>query len=1015
MFIVCNGNAQTSTVLMQRCLGDSSNTSLYCATKTIDGGYIAGGWVTGNTGDVSGYKGGPKDGWIVKLNLLGGVEWQRCFGGSWIDMVNDIVQTSDGGYIAVGSTASYDGDITSTHSAAGKLADDAFVVKLSSTGQVMWSKCYGGNSVDEFKKIISTSDGGFLCVGSTRSGDGDVVGFHAAITTGAKDVWVVKIDAAGTMQWNKAYGAGSMDQAVDVVATTDGNYIIGAEGVGYGQGDISTWYGGGDAWLIKISPTGDIIWEKTYGGSQDEHAATIIPATDGGFMIAFLTYSNDGMCSQNNSGGAGITDIALFKIAEDGSAVWTKCFGGGAYEWFGNLGYPDDRRGGLLATADGGYILCGSTSSADGQVTGLHGEIMLGMIGDNYDQVYWGPNDAWVVKVSQSGILQWQKCFGGSYEDYGQGIVQGSDATQFLVLGYVNSNDGDVSGNKIIEQGNGTDGWIAKIKAGNTITGLVFKDNNLNGVQDAGEPLVSNAMVKSSNPTSSFTSLTNNGRFINLTDTGQFATTVTTYLPYFTVVPSSITTPFHSTYYNSDTINFALQPISGNTDLVVNAFSPSFMRLGRDVQYKVIVRNVGTVNIPSGILKFVKDHRLIYKSATPNVSSVTADTITWNYNTLNAGDTMVLLVTMTLPTPPLANLNDTLRNVISVSPVNNDVTPGNDTIVTKDVIIGSFDPNDKAEIHGGIVSSEFASSGEYLQYTIRFQNTGNDTAFNVIVKDTLDSKLDWSTMQMVNSSHPVIFSIVNDNQLTWTFANINLVDSNTNEPLSHGYVVYQVQPKTNVIANDVIHNDASIYFDYNFPVLTNDATTFVQSNIVALPTRLLQFLGNRQNTTVNLFWEIADPGSVHHFEVERSTNGNSFSFAGRSVSSQSGYSFTDNISALPSNTIYYRLKVVEQDGKYYYSKILLFRSNPDKEQFSVYPNPTSNDAFVSLQSEEDCIVLIKVIDVSGKIMTVRKERVNKGQTIIELTELNRFIQGQYLIQLQKGEWKQSQWLLKLNR
>jgi uncharacterized repeat protein (TIGR01451 family) len=1007
--------AQSSTVLMQRCLGDSSNTSLLCLTKTIDGGYISGGWVTANGGDVSGYKGGLRDGWIVKLNQSGGIDWQRCFGGSSRDIVYDIIQSGDGGYIVTGSTSSYDGDISSTHSAPGKVAEDAFIAKLSSAGQTEWVKCYGGNYIDEFKKIIVTADGGFLCAGSTQSGDGDVTGYHAAVYPAqAKDVWVVKTDASGILQWNRAYGAGYTDQATDIVPTADGNYIIGAAGLGYGAGDLGTGYGGADVWLIKITANGNIIWQKLYGGSQDEHGPTIIPATDGGFVMAFLTYSNDGMCSKNHSAGPGITDIGMIKIADDGSVVWSNCYGGGAYDWYGNLGYSDDKRGGLIGTVDGGYLLCGSTSSTDGQVTGLHGPKVLGSIGDNYTQVYEGNDDAWVVKINQAGNLQWQKVLGGTVYDYGQAVTVGADASQFVVLGNVGSNDGDVSGLKVDGPSGKTNGWIAKIKAGNTITGLVFKDINSNNIQDAGEPFVTNALVTSSNLSYTITTPTHAGQFINVTDTGQFVTTVN-YSPYYTSVPASITTPNHLTYYNSDTIFFALQPVAGKRDLVVNAFTPSFIRSGFDAEYRVIITNVGTVNIPSGAVKFVKDHGFDYKSSTPNVSSVIVDTLTWNYTNLNAGDTLFLSVTLRVQPPPAVQMNDTLTNAVEVTPVSNDVTPDNNTVVVRNRVTGSYDPNDKTEIHGGVITSAVASGGEYMQYTIRFQNVGNDTAFNVVVKDTLDSKLDWNSIQLISSSHPVNFSAINGNQLTWTFPNINLVDSITNEPLSHGYIVYQIRPKNNVVTGDIIHNDASIYFDYNLPVATNDFTTIVQDNFEVLATRLLSFSANRQNSKVNLLWRIGEVGTVSKFEIERSLDGVIFIPAGTKLpNGLSDYSFEDNVTSLSQKIIYYRLKVVKDDGSFFYSTILPIKLDQSAVGFSVYPNPANRHAFVSYQSEKDCIILLQIIDASGKLLYERKERANKGQTIIDLHEFSSLRPGNYLIRVQNNS-SHSQWIIKLER
>jgi len=163
-----------------------------------------------------------------------------------------------------------------------------------------------------------------------------------------------------------------------------------------------------------------------------------------------------------------------------------------------------------------------------------------------------------------------------------------------------------------------------------------------------------------------------------------------------------------------------------------------------------------------------------------------------------------------------------------ISPVDKDLTPQDDTSALNQLITNSYDPNDKTESNGGVITTAQVSNGAFLHYTIRFQNTGNDTAFKIKVRDTLESRLDVGTLEMVAASHSFQLTIEKGRFLTWEFNNIRLPDSATKEPQSHGYITYRIRPKNTVNVGDTIHNTAGIYFDFNPAVGTNDSRTIVR-------------------------------------------------------------------------------------------------------------------------------------------------------------------------------------------
>jgi hypothetical protein len=223
-----------------------------------------------------------------------------------------------------------------------------------------------------------------------------------------------------------------------------------------------------------------------------------------------------------------------------------------------------------------------------------------------------------------------------------------------------------------------------------------------------------------------------------------------------------------------------------------------------------------------------------FVSSVPPQSAVTGDTVTWNINSLASRTGGTINVTLKADAPPGMNINDVITLFGIIEPIAGDETPENNRDTLKQTVRGSFDPNDKAENLNGTLSPDQVGT-KYLTYTIRFQNTGTDTAFNIIVRDTLDAKLDWPTFEMTGTSHKAHSVIKSGNVLSWTFTDILLPDSNVNEAASHGYITYRVKAKPSLVLNDTVRNSASIYFDFNPGVRTNIHETVVKAVLVPTP------------------------------------------------------------------------------------------------------------------------------------------------------------------------------------
>ena len=275
---------------------------------------------------------------------------------------------------------------------------------------IQWQKSLGGTEYDNAHCIQQTTDGGYIVAGITGSDDGDVTGNH-----GGGDVWVVKLKAAGDIQWQKTLGGASYEYANAIQQTADGGYILAGNSNSI-NGDVTGHHGSGDYWVVKINVDGDIQWQKSLGGTGLDLAYSVQQTTDGGYIVTGWSNSINGDVTGNHGNG----DYWVVKINVDGDIQWQKSLGGS----------KTDIARSIQQTTDGGYVVVGTSSSYNGNVSGQHGILY---------------EDYWVVKLNANGGILWQKCLGGSYEDTARSIQQTADGG-YIVAGYSTSDDGDVSG-----------------------------------------------------------------------------------------------------------------------------------------------------------------------------------------------------------------------------------------------------------------------------------------------------------------------------------------------------------------------------------------------------------------------------------------------------------------------------------------------------------------------------------------------------------------------------------------
>ena len=295
---------------------------------------------------------------------------------------------------------------------------------------------------------------------------------------------------------------------------------------------------------------------------------------------------------------------------------------------------------------------------------------------------------------------------------------------------------------------------------------------------------------------------------------------------YYSISPSSITVTFPNTspVFLQD---FCLTPLPIN-DVEVSILPLTQSSPGLYSSFKIKYKNKGDTT-QSGTLSFAYDGTILeLSSAFPSTSSSTSNILTWNFSNLLPLESREIIVILLLNTPtdtPPVNSGDVLNFIASISGIGSDFHPEDNTFTLNQTVVNSIDPNDKTCLEGATITPD--KVGEYVHYMIRFENTGTANAQNIVVKDIIDTtKFDIATLVPLDGSHSFVTRISNSNQVEFIFENIQLPFDDAN---NDGYVAFKIKTKPTLATGSSFSNSASIYFDYNFPIVTNTATTIIQA------------------------------------------------------------------------------------------------------------------------------------------------------------------------------------------
>ncbi|WP_299521691.1 T9SS type A sorting domain-containing protein [Winogradskyella sp.] len=366
--------------------------------------------------------------------------------------------------------------------------------------------------------------------------------------------------------------------------------------------------------------------------------------------------------------------------------------------------------------------------------------------------------------------------------------------------------------------------WVNNKGKRNVINGNLTMDIDANGCDATDLPL-ENFMIVAESTTDTFATLTQANGFYEMTTLeGDFNVEVDQSLAsYLSVNPQSVTINFSELGNTSSSNNFCLEATQNIEDLSITVLPVDEARPGFDTSYQIIYKNNGT-SIADGTMTFLFDDAMMsYLFTDYYTINETSNELSFEFFDLNPFETRSIFLEFNVFQPPIVNGDDIIEIIAEIFPNENDFTPMNNTFNLNQVVVNSFDPNDKLVLQGSSIFLDEISN--YLDYIVRFQNTGTASAITVRIEDILDSKLDWRTLQIMSSSHNYRVQITNGNFVEFIFDDIDLPSQSVSEEQSQGYIAFRIKPLPDVEAGDIISGTADIFFDFNAPITTNTVNT----------------------------------------------------------------------------------------------------------------------------------------------------------------------------------------------
>jgi uncharacterized repeat protein (TIGR01451 family) len=773
----------------------------------------------GNQGDpqiLNGY--GDWDIFVEKLNPGGQLLWARQFGGNGYEDLINIAADPLGNIYLTGyfnDTIRIEGVYTlnATSSSA-----DIFLIKLNPEGQALWAHALGGPYKDEGHSLATDDDGNVYLSGlfsDTVDFNPGAGVFELATKSDQNDMFLLKLNANGQFGWVKHMKTGTEPGSsigrVLVVKNNHlyaGGYFSGKVDFNPGPAIVQFTAQSDDGFVQKLTLQGDLVWVKQLEGSGTGRVLGLsVDVMDNVFSCGYFSSSIDldpgaGTAIYNSAGNQGYHDAFFQKLDASGNFVFGKKIGAGS----------NDQAWGLTTDRSGNMYAIGKFNNTVDFDPGQ----MVRNIASN------GFSDAFVLKLDKNGNFANVARIGGTHFEDGNAIALDQEESVIAVGTFSLTVDFDPGIDTVSVLANGFDGFALKMLQPWDYSGTVYHDMNENGQRDAGEPGLSGVLVEAVNR-KVYASTDDAGEYHLYYNLDGDVLRILPKKPYWQLNPGLL--PMDTT--QSGHITGVVIPEGPDVCIFITEerpFSPGF-----DTWFQVQVSNIGTepvYNLPVELILVEQPAggTFTYLNANIPPDSHTSTMFNWLIDTLQVEQTITYR--LRFKTSILAQIGSDFT-FSGLAQLDTDLSPANNVSRFTNIIFASYDPNDKQVLPNQLTPE--AADTTALTYLIRFQNTGNFPATFVILRDTLSADLDLSTLQIMGASHSYSWRIYGNRILEFRFDNINLPDSTSNEPESHGFAAFAIYPEKGLAIGDKVHNRAGIYFDFNEPVITNWATLMIKN------------------------------------------------------------------------------------------------------------------------------------------------------------------------------------------
>lgn len=755
---------------------------------------------------------------IIIFFALSKVSYSRAIVQTYTNITDNVCKD-----VVTGIDLKSDGYLVGGNAGSGYGSYDYYITKLSTSGNIEWQKRYGGSGSDKLNSIIKTSYG-YMLIGvsfSDSSGNKTINNY----VSGKSDIWIIKIDVFGNKLGEKIIGSSLSDTLVSAKKLSNGNIILyesSSSPAGFDKSQNSVVISGGEYWLVEITENGNIVREKTiHNINWEEKIGDFIELSNGylcaGLIgsrpaITRLNYNLDTLWTRDyyNQGFNAGTFVAQSKDKKY-FYVLGNAFVSSTYNHYV---YKIDTSGNVIWVKN---YLNQNGSVSKGIFVNDSGKIDIACT--NYGANYYGfmqidtaGNEEWRTNLGSGAVYYSLQTAKDEYLLFANNRSNSLVAFRFTKVIMDNSTSGSIKGNTFMKNSEADPSCSYESRF----------DANLNNI------------LIVVNPGDYRQLSTTNGSYNFNLDTGSY--TVKCYQSAFNPLfsPKCIDSAKVRVQISDrivDSVNFAMKAPPHSINVAIGITSTRF-RIGRSALVAITIKNLSLDSVLNAeiVLRLTDSLRTI--TATPNFDSIspTKRYIKWKIPRLNGQEVKTYWLKTAIPND-VNLIGKTVGITATANPYSTDIYQPNNTDNITITYVGSFDPNEKVVTPiGAGTEGQILKSDSILRYTIHFQNLGNDTAYKVVIRDTISAKLKLSSINFINSSHPCKYYITN-NMISFTFDSINLPAAIQDSLRSQGFLTYSIKLSDAISFGDKISNTAHVFFDENPAINTNTTLNTVVSSI----------------------------------------------------------------------------------------------------------------------------------------------------------------------------------------